>query len=402
MKQHALDPNSTFWHLIFAQGTREEIAAGPESDRRVVVQEITSEYCAALVRSYGEWMTASASAGALPQPRPVSTEHIIVSVAMGEEDDAEKAYRDGDVLALHHMTEPTDNMPAGVYALIRWADHWTPDDRRRLFLSPSTVASYRMRSGQRIAGPFLYEIGRVALPALDTIGDMTERLGWATFPLPAWVAQPSTDAAGPVVRAATLTLPTAAAIIRRGALYQEPAAMELTAETVAEMIAKAIAEAMTEMRGYMESRAIATPSAPVEPPAANGDGEPGEDVTMRAIRVATGLARTEAIDLVERRQLAPGSVAEFVRRRVNGEAPNDLLQDYSQLTVRSGVTGSPVNESAPVVAKPTQIKESEIVARASKALEDAGKTVSPAALTAAIHTATTAATADGLTILRGV
>ena len=364
-----------YWHLLFPLGGREQVSRGTSGS--VMVQEFDAAWCGGMVRSFGEYMAQSGKMGAQPQPRPVSVDHAIVHTLLGKEVEVD-AGRVAEVCALHVLESGREGAPAGVYGLIQWSRFGFEQDARP-YLSPTTKATMTMRDGTKIAGPFLFEVGLVSLPALDTIGSVYERLALEALPLPDYVRTP---AAG-VVPDAPMTLriaTTSPDLIMRGATYIEEPPMELSPEMMAkidEMLGAKIADA--EERMYkracdamderMKMREVASPTMPepAEEPEDDDDApeavDPVEEpLAMRALKLAKAAAEQEALELIQSRRLLAKDVDTFVTRRLSGDDAAGLLGDFASLAKPQGhaSTAPEGNADAKVVSEAAILEEATL------------------------------------------
>lgn len=336
-------PDTSFWHLLFPLGGSEQVTRPGGGAGAVSVQEFDDAFLDRLVGSFAEYMRQSGKMGAQPQPRPVSVDHSIVSALLGKETEVDPR-RVGEVCALHFLREGRDGAPAGVYGLIQWRHFEFCDIDGRPYLSPTTKAQQTMRDGTRIPGPFLFEVGLVSLPALDTIGSVYERLALSALPLPEYARLPvaGDDPSEPMtLRVATYS----PGLIMRGATYAEEPPVDMSPEMIAkldEMIGEKIAAAIDEMEERMYKRMeerMAAPSAPPEPASEPSTDPVEEPLEARSLRIATEMFDAEAIELIKARKLLHRDVSEFITRRLEG-AGDELIKDYAQLAKPQGFSGS--------------------------------------------------------------
>lgn len=358
------NPDACYWHLMFPLGGREQVTrrvAGAQAKVMEIVHD--AEWCAGMVRSFREYAAASGSAGMPFQPRPVSTDHVLAKQMKGEElPDDVQATRAGDVMAVHFLTESTPNAPAGAYALIQWRDSpWSWEARP--YLSPTTADFHRMRDGRKITGPFLAEVGLVALPALETIGSVTDRLELSALPLPDYLALPRPGT--PLNEPMTLREYSGGLIMRSASYIDEDD--DMTEEQIREIVRAELALAMAtydERMNAMVKRmdGMTPPTVPAEPaPAEEPPAE--ESLETRAFAIATEIATAEAMEHLRNKRLIPRDVPVYVSRSVNGDDAAGLLKDWSVMAKPQGhATGTPGEAGA----QPT-ITERQISVEVSEA-----------------------------------
>lgn len=393
MKPYLLrKPDQTFWHLLFPYGGKEQVKRESKLGSKLVVQQFDDDWCQGLVDSFAEYMRQSSKHGSQPQPRPVSVEHSVLDAMFDGASEVDPK-RVGAVCALHFATESTDDAPAGVYGLVEWARQFQDNGiEERPYLSPTTRAKMVMRDGTPVGGPFLFEVGLVSLPALDTIGSVFQRLTLGSFDLPEYVGLPTESK--PTDEPLTLRVAKLCpGLIVRGATYMEEPEMEpndLSPEMLTkldEMIGAKISDMLKESEERAYKRACATmdermadmraAAAPTmgEPQKRSEEmPEPGEvedsgSFVERALRIEREKVQQECAELIERRSLLGKNADEFIKRRISGTDVSDLLGDFGRLSVPQGHSGSvPVEGSS--MAK--SISDDAIMAEAAVAVVDGG------------------------------
>jgi hypothetical protein len=344
MKPRTLtSPGRCTWHLLFPLGGKEMITRRRAGSDKVTTEEVTHDeaYCNALVAGFDRYVRASSAMGMPFQPIPVSVDHAISDKVLGRTTEVDPA-RVADVMALHFLPASTANAPAGVYSLICWG--WSMGMEGRSYLSPTTSAFHRMRSGEKIPGPFLAEVGLVAAPALDTIGSINERLELKAFPLPPYLTlpEPGTDPLDPMtLRSLSTPGPD---VIQRGATYLEPAEDEMNKDELKAMLMDVLDSDEYEERMYQRlMKRMASPTMAADATAAETAAvAETENLEQRAMRVATDIHTTAAMDLVQRCSLLPKDAPVYVQRALAGESVADLVKDYSALAKTTGhATGTP-------------------------------------------------------------
>jgi hypothetical protein len=344
MKPRTLtSPDRCTWHLLFPLGGKELITRRRAGTDKVTTEEVTHDeaYCTALVTGFDRYVRASSAMGMPFQPIPVSIDHAVSDKVLGRTTEVDPA-RVADVMALSYLPASTANAPAGVYALICWGYSMGMDGRR--YLSPTTSAFHRMRSGEKIPGPFLAEVGLVAAPALDTIGSIDERLELQAFPLPPYLTlpEPGTDPLEPMTLRSLST--PGSDVIQRGATYLEPAEDEMTKDELKALMMEVLDSDEYEERMYRRMmKRMASPTMPVaDPDAQMPTPDPADTLEQRAMKVATDIHTTAAMGLVQRCSLLPKDAPVYVQRALAGESVSDLVKDYSALAQTTGhATGTP-------------------------------------------------------------
>jgi hypothetical protein len=201
-----------------------------------------------------------------------------------------------------------------------------------------------MRSGEKIPGPFLAEVGLVAAPALDTIGSIDERLELRAFPLPPYLTlpEPGTDPLEPMTLRSLST--PGSDVIQRGATYLEPAEDDMTKDELKALMMEVLDSDEYEERMYRRMmKRMASPTVPAaDPDAQTPTPDPADTLEQRAMKVATDIHTTAAMELVQRCSLLPKDAPVYVQRALAGESVSDLVKDYSALAQTTGhATGTP-------------------------------------------------------------
>jgi hypothetical protein len=359
--------NHCKWHLLFPLGMQERTTS-PSGEGRVLTFD--ARWCQALVSHFGEYMQASAAYGMPPQPLGVYEMHSVVKEMRGEEVEG-TTRRAGNVLALHFHAGG-DEVPPGVWALldVPYYPSGLP------FLSPTTTETgYTLASGQRIAGPFFFEVSVVPQPHLETIGSVADGVPWALFPLPEWADAESTpeglptEAASLVPRSLRDRLAHhAGQMICRSAIHlrgaMDPATetnnMTLTPDQLQSLVQQAVQSALApvmERLGAMEadvrsmkssyedrSKDAATPAAPAEPAAPAAPAQEMDTRSADAKLFMDGVEKTLQ-NLLKEQRILPRNAQEFRTRSLEGRPVADLLGDFSLSAQLQGQPGADTERS---------------------------------------------------------